>query len=232
MAIDPSSLRGRAAAHHALGDPARLAIVEALVVGDLAPGELGHTLGLPSNLLAHHLRVLQAAGLIGRTRSDADRRRTYVRLIPSALRALDPVTPLTVLRVVFVCTRNGARSPLAAAIWADRSPIPATSAGVRPAPRVHPRAVSTARRHGLRLQSHDTAHVDDVLTSTDLIVTVCDNARRELGPAPRRTHWSIPDPGPAGTEEIFEEVFEQLAERIDWLAGITVPPSADPATTA
>ncbi|RKS71643.1 protein-tyrosine-phosphatase [Actinomadura pelletieri DSM 43383] len=226
MAIDPSSLRGRAAAHHALGDPARLAIVEALMIGDVAPGELGRTLGMPSNLLAHHLGVLQDAGLVGRTRSEADRRRTYVRLIPAALRALNPIAPLTVPRVVFVCTRNGARSPLAAALWADRSTIPVASAGIDPAPRVHPRAVSTAHRHGLRLQSHDTAHVDDVLTPTDLLVAVCDNAYRHLGPAPRRAHWSVPDPGPVDTEEIFEEVFGQLAERIEWLSSITTPPGS------
>ncbi|TMQ89925.1 winged helix-turn-helix transcriptional regulator, partial [Actinomadura soli] len=60
MVFDPSWLRGRAAAHRALGDPARLAIVEALLLGDLAPGEVGRLLGLPSNLLAHHLGVLQA----------------------------------------------------------------------------------------------------------------------------------------------------------------------------
>ncbi|WP_067460910.1 arsenate reductase/protein-tyrosine-phosphatase family protein [Actinomadura macra] len=229
MEVDLSSLRGRAAAHHALGDPARLAMIEALMVGDLAPGELGRTLGLPSNLLAHHLGVLQAAGLIGRTRSHADRRRTFVRLIPSALRALHPVMRLSASRVVFVCTRNGARSPLAAAIWADRSPIPVASAGIQPAPRLHPRTVSTLRRHGLRLQSRGTAHIDDVLTSADLVVAVCDNAYREMGPAPRRTHWSVPDPGPVDTDEIFEQVFEELAERIDWLAALTSPPPSQPA---
>src|SRR5437868_4854482 len=200
MEVDLSSLRWRAATHRALGDPARLAIVEALMVGDLASIELGRTLGLPSNLLAHHLGVLQAAGLIGRTRSDADRRRTYVRLVPSTLRALHPVMKLPVPRVVFVCTRNGARSPLAAAIWADRSPIPVASAGIRPAPRVHPRAVSTAHRHGLRLPSHGTAHVDDVLAPADLVVAVCDNAYREMGPAHRRVQWSGPDPGPVDTD--------------------------------
>ncbi|MFI0405544.1 hypothetical protein ACH34S_06525 [Actinomadura sp. 3N508] len=114
------------------------------MLGDLAPGEVGRLRGLPSNLPAHHLGVLQAAGLVERTRSEVDRRGRYVRLIPSVLRALNPITPLTVPRMVFVCTRNEARSPLAAAIWADRSPIPVASAGIRPAPRVSPTAASTA----------------------------------------------------------------------------------------
>ncbi|WP_243726175.1 helix-turn-helix domain-containing protein [Actinomadura rubrisoli] len=220
--MDPS-LRRRAAVHHALADPARLAIVEALMVGDLASVELRRALDLPSNLLAHHLGVLQEAGLIGRTRSHADRRRAYVRLIPSALRGLTPVTRVTASRVVFVCTRNAARSPLAAAIWAARSPIPATSAGTRPGPRVNPRTLSAARRHGVSLDRVGTRHVADVVRPGDLVVAVCDNAYRELGPGPGRAHWSVPDPGPVDTDEIFDEVFGQLSERIDWLTTLTGP---------
>jgi DNA-binding MarR family transcriptional regulator len=34
--------------------------------------------------VAHHLKVLQEAGLIVRTRSEGDRRRTYLRLLPFA----------------------------------------------------------------------------------------------------------------------------------------------------
>ena len=42
-------------------------------------------LAMPSNLLAHHLHVLQQAGVITRRRSEGDRRRTYLRLLPGAL---------------------------------------------------------------------------------------------------------------------------------------------------
>jgi DNA-binding MarR family transcriptional regulator len=34
--------------------------------------------------VAHHLKVLHEAGLIVRTRSEGDRRRTYLRLLPFA----------------------------------------------------------------------------------------------------------------------------------------------------
>ena len=51
---------------------------------------------------------------------------------------------------MFVCTANSARSQLAAATWNQLSTIPATSAGTHPGPRIHPRAIATARRHGLR----------------------------------------------------------------------------------
>ena len=57
-----SSVELRAAVYAALGDPARLAVVDALALGDRSPGELGESLGLPSNLLAHHLRLLEQVG--------------------------------------------------------------------------------------------------------------------------------------------------------------------------
>ena len=60
MNADPS-LRARARVHAALGGPARLAIVDALTLGDASPGEIGHALDLPTNLVAHHVKVLQAA---------------------------------------------------------------------------------------------------------------------------------------------------------------------------
>jgi len=46
-------LRRRAAVHAALGDPGRLAIVDALTWGEASPGELGQRLGMGTNLLAH-----------------------------------------------------------------------------------------------------------------------------------------------------------------------------------
>ena len=45
--------------HAALGEPARLAIVDELAVSDRSPKELGERLDIPSNLLAHHLTVLE-----------------------------------------------------------------------------------------------------------------------------------------------------------------------------
>ncbi|MFG2053250.1 aquaporin [Micromonospora sp. NPDC048930] len=85
MNIDPSSLAGRARIHAALGDPARLAIVDALTLGDASPGEIAHTLDMPTNLVAHHVKVLTDAGLVAKGRSEGDRRRTYLRLRPEAL---------------------------------------------------------------------------------------------------------------------------------------------------
>lgn len=57
-----TKLKRRAAARAALGDA-----------------------GMPSNLLAHHLRTPEDAGLVTRHRSEGDRRRSHVRLVSGAL---------------------------------------------------------------------------------------------------------------------------------------------------
>jgi ArsR family transcriptional regulator, arsenate/arsenite/antimonite-responsive transcriptional repressor / arsenate reductase (thioredoxin) len=116
---------------------------------------------------------------------------------------------------VFVCTHNSARSQLAAALWRERTGRPVASAGTSPAARVHPRAVTVARRHGLVLDPACTAHVDDIARTGDLLIAVCDNAHEELaGP---RLHWSVPDPVRAGTDAAFEAAYTDLAGRIDRL---------------
>jgi len=224
---DDSSLRARAHVHAALGDPARLAIVDALTLGDASPGEIAHDLGMPTNLVAHHLKVLQDAALIVRARSEGDRRRTYLRLQPDVLASLTPPPLRDAERVVFVCTHNSARSQLAAALWRDRVGSPVASAGTKPAARVHPRAVKVAHRHGLTLDPAATAHVADVVHDGDLVIAVCDNAHEDLTDSVRsRLHWSVPDPIKANTDAAFEAAYRDLAGRIDRLAP-AVAPSTD-----
>lgn len=225
----PSDVVARARRHAALGEPARLAIVDRLVLSDASPGEIGRELGVPSNLLAHHLKLLEQAGVIERSRSEGDHRRTYLRLRPKALADLAPVGRRATPRVMFVCTHNSARSQLAAALWARQSPVPVASAGTRPAARVHPRAAAVARSHGLSLRRARTARVGEVLHDDDLVVAVCDNAHEELGrQAADRLHWSIPDPTRVSTEDAFEHAFRDIAERIDRLAPVVHLPGETP----
>jgi len=218
----------RSRVHAALAEPARLAIVDILALGDASPGEIGQALGgLPTNLLAHHVNILVGAGVIERSRSEGDRRRTYLRLCPAALAGLTPSALREAHRVVFVCTHNSARSQLAAALWARRSPIPAASAGTDPAGRVHPRAVRVARRHGLALDPGRTSHVGDVLRRDDLVVAVCDSAHERLSDRPHdRLHWSVPDPAPVDTDAAFEAAYADIATRIDRLAPALTPRSS------
>ncbi len=227
MNVEPSSLLTRARVHAALGDPARLAIVDTLTLGDASPGEIARELGLPTNLVAHHVKVLQDAGLLVRTRSEGDRRRTYLRLCPDTLAALVAPALTGVGRVVFVCTHNSARSQLAAALWDRQGRTPAASAGTTPAARVHPRAIKVAHRHDLTLNPTGTAHIADVVHAGDLVIAVCDNAHEDLTDLTRtgrpRLHWSVPDPVRVDTDDAFEAAYTDLAERINRLAPAIQP---------
>ena len=208
-----SDLVRRAAVHAALADPARLAITDALLDGDASPSQLAGMLAMPSNLLAHHLKVLEETGLVTRHRSEGDRRRTYLRLVPGLLDALAGPPGRTARRVVFVCTANTARSHLAAALWRRASGVPAVSAGTRPADRIDPGAVDAATRHHLSLPRLRPRHISDVLGDGDLVVTVCDLAHEELGPL-AAVHWSVPDPVRAGGPNGFDAALAELDSRV------------------
>ncbi len=217
-----ADLERRAAVHAALADPARLQLTDVLADGDASPSELAELLSIPSNLLAHHLRVLEEAGLVSRRRSDGDRRRTYLRLVPAALDCAARPCPRTARRVLFVCTANSARSHLAAALWNQASAVPAASAGTHPAAAIDPGAVAAAQRHGLPLPRLRPRHVSEVQLDGDLIVTVCDLAHEELG-ALAAVHWSVPDPGPAGDPGSFDCALAELSRRV----GLFAPRFAD-----
>ncbi len=210
------TLEERAHVFAALGDPVRLAIVEMLRDEDVAPHVLGTSLAISSNLLAHHLRVLEAAGLVTRNRSQGDGRRSYVSLREDVVNdLLVSAAALSVRRVVFVCTRNSARSILAESIWRTASEIPATSAGTHPADAIHPRTRRAATRAHLTIERDNPQSVDDVLRADDLVISVCDAVHEELTELPnRRMHWSVPDPVREDTDAAFSAVVHELTQRI------------------
>jgi protein-tyrosine-phosphatase len=212
-----SELERRAIMHAALADTARLQITDTLLIGDASPSELAAMLAMPSNLLAHHLHVLEQAGIITRRRSDGDRRRTYLQLIPGTLDSLAPPPARAALRVLFVCTANSARSHLAAALWRQASTVPAVSAGTHPAKAIDPGAIATAQRHRLPMRRLRPRHIDDVRQNGDLVITVCDLAHEELTEA-GAVHWSIADPVPAGDPDSFDAALTRLADRVGRLA--------------
>jgi len=210
----------RAAVHAALGDPIRLAIVDELALSDRSPVELRRFTGTESNLLAHHLDVLDGVGLISRRRSTGDGRRRYVHLERAALAGLLPGVPLARQPIVFICTHNSARSQLAATLWTSMTHEPADSAGTQPADRVHPGAVEAARRAGLDLSAAVPRHLADISIDDRLVVTVCDRAHEELTAAPTWLHWSLADPGAQPSKAAFDRTIGQLRERISSLVGV------------
>lgn len=77
LAIDEQALDQVITVLKALADPNRLLILNLLMQGDSCNCELNDRLGLPPNLLSHHLRVLRKAGLINSRRDAIDARWIY-----------------------------------------------------------------------------------------------------------------------------------------------------------
>ncbi len=124
-----------------------------------------------------------------------------------------------------MCTANSARSHLAAALWRRVGTVPAASAGTHPAAAIDPGAIAAAGRHELPLRRLRPRHIDDVYQDGDLVVTVCDLAREELGGL-AAVHWSVPDPVPAGDPGSFDAALDDLGQRVGRLALRLVPPPA------
>ncbi len=213
-------LAGRAKVHAALGDVGRLHLVDMLARSDLSVQELAESLRMPGNLLAHHLRVLEKAGVIERRVSEGDHRRRYVTLRRDTLQGLSlpHVRPLG--SVLFVCSHNSARSQYAAARWRARTGNDASSAGSQPAARVNGTAVRVAAETGIDLSGAVPQGYESIDSTPDLVISVCDRAREAHPPsAPVTIHWSIPDPVAVGTIAAFRLAFAELDRRIEEMIG-------------
>ena len=208
-------LETRARAYAALGDPSRLAIIDLLAHADLASGELAAELGITTNLIAHHLRVLEEAGLVVRRRSEGDARRTYVTRTSASNDLMGAGGLRRPPRVAFICSQNSARSQLAESYWRTISDIPVASGGTHPARRVHPRAIAIGRRHGLDLSAARPKLTSEVLAGDELVVAVCDRAYEDLDSRP--LHWSVPDPALAENSDAFDGAFADITSRINRL---------------
>jgi arsenate reductase len=139
--------------------------------------------------------------------------------------------------VLFLCTGNSARSQIAECLLNSlgRGRLKAYSAGSHPTGEVHPHALELLRRRGHaveRLRSKDWAEfaAEDAL-KMDLIITVCDNAAREVCPVwpghPMTAHLGLPDPAAvtgtqAQRQQAFEEVYRELLKRLEILVNLAI----------
>jgi ArsR family transcriptional regulator, arsenate/arsenite/antimonite-responsive transcriptional repressor / arsenate reductase (thioredoxin) len=215
-----TTLQQRAQLHAALAEPARLAIVDELVTSDRSPSELGERLGLRSNLLARHLDVLESVGLITRWSSARDGRRKYVHLVAEQLATVEPRRADTPHEVLFVCTQNTARSPLAAALWRRCTRGAASSAGLRPAPQLHRGTLAVAKRLGVALEPSAPRLLDASrhVAPGVQVITVCDSVHEEIRPPASWWHWSIPDPVEIGSAQAFDIAAAQLLDRMTFFS--------------
>lgn len=77
MTTNLAQFETEAAILKALADPNRLRIMDRLIQGDSCNCELTEQLGMPPNLLSHHLRILRQAGLVSSRRDTVDGRWIY-----------------------------------------------------------------------------------------------------------------------------------------------------------
>ncbi|GIH71288.1 arsenate reductase/protein-tyrosine-phosphatase family protein [Sphaerimonospora thailandensis] len=230
----------RLAAH-----PLRWRLLTELAAGDLRVRELMELVGAPQNLVSYHLRLLREGGLVTATRSSFDGRDSYYRLdldrcaqaLAGAGAALHPALHHVAeapespagrqrwprLAVLFACTGNSARSPIAEALLRHHTAghLTVTSAGSRPKPRVHPGAAGVLReRYGIDIADQRPRHLDTLRGRRfDYVITLCDKVREvcpEFGDRSRRVHWSILDPATArDTAQDSHAAFGRAAADID-----------------
>jgi arsenate reductase len=128
------------------------------------------------------------------------------------------------LKILALCTGNAARSQIAEALLTTLGAgrVEATSAGTRPASRVHPGAIDLLARHGIEWEGRAPKSLSDVEgIAYDLVITVCDNARDACPYFPgahAQVHWGLPDPtaveDPEVRERAFDETYDVLEARI------------------
>jgi protein-tyrosine-phosphatase len=219
-----------------------------LAASDHRVRELAAGVDEPQNLVSYHLRLLRDGGLVTTTRSTFDGRETYYHLdldrcaeglrasgaaLHPALAGADtPPFPVSAQRqlgevaVLFVCTGNSARSPIAEALLRHRTSghVTVTSAGSQPRSLLHVNTVRVLRdEFGIDVSGQRPRHLDQVAVRRfDHVVTLCDKAREvcpEFRSHPRRVHWSIPDPAaadqaPADNYSAFQRTAAEIDTRI------------------
>jgi protein-tyrosine-phosphatase/DNA-binding transcriptional ArsR family regulator len=234
-----------------LADSVRWRLMRELASGDRRVRELAAAADLPQNLISYHLRQLRAAGLVTSRRSSFDGRDTYysldlgscahalagaasalhvgLALMPAAGPERAPVASTARHKVLFVCTGNSGRSPMAEGLLRRRggARVEAASAGIRPMP-LHPDAVAVMRdRYRVDISDHRPAPVETAARERfDYVISLCDKAREACPEFPGRPgliHWSLPDPAAGEGGLTGYPAFERTAAELDARIGFLLP---------
>lgn len=221
----------------------------------LAAGKIAAELGMPPSTLSFHLAALEQAGLVQSTRQGRHviyairvfgLRQLFgfltetccggrpelcgdlMRLLPEETKQEDVMTPA--FNVLFLCTRNSARSILAEAILTKigGSKFNAYSAGSDPAAEPMPDVIERLRilGHdvtGLRSKSWNEFTGPDA-PKMDFVITLCDTAIGQVCPEFGDRHvssaWPLPDPAKftgsdAERTALLNELYGMIRRRID-----------------
>ena len=238
------------------GHPVRWRLLRELARSDRQVRELTSLTGHPQPLVSYHLARLRAAQLVSARRSSADGRDAYYtadlarcgELLAAAGAALHPAlgpgqpqapAPRAPVRMLFLCTGNGARSQMAEALAQQRSGglVQAFSAGSHPRS-LHPNTVRVMTEHGIDVRGRAAKHLSVFAADRfAYVITLCDRVREvcpEFPGHPRHIHWSIPDPAAAGdTDEASYPAFQATAAELEARIGFLLAAiAATPARSA
>ncbi|MEU8246840.1 ArsR family transcriptional regulator [Nonomuraea sp. NPDC048916] len=242
----------------------RWRLLSELARSDLRVRELVTLIDQPQNLISYHLRLLRSGGLVRARRSSFDGRDSYYHLdlercahalaaaggaLHPALRLL-PAEPanaaettatetLAAPSVLFMCTGNSARSPIAEALLRHRigGRAEVTSAGSHPKARLHPDAVRVLRQqYRIDIADQRPRHLGTMTGRRfDYVISLCDKVREvcpDFDDHPQRLHWSIPDPAATSGDDTardnypaFDRTAAEIDTRIRYLQPILFPTS-------
>lgn len=221
-----------------LVDPMRRQLMAMLMLNDVVLNDLADAVRLPPETVAALLEPFLSTGVISQRRSDAHADQLYYHLDLDLLHTLDmaeaiePPATVSALEgtsasvqqatrpgILFLCTRNSARSQLAEGLTRllSKGQVDAFSAGNQPG-YVHPMAIEILTDLHVDISDQYSKHLDQFLGQNfDYVITVCDNARETcpVFPGAKRTiHWSIPDPAIVEESEARSRAFSRVATEL------------------
>lgn len=252
-----------AAGFAVLAQETRLRLIRALATrgaSGMAAGEVAALLRVPASTLSFHFAALEQAGLVRSTRQG--RHIIYAvrfaglrallsyltetccggrpelcgdlaRLLPDDIEEDKSMQPA--FNVLFICTRNSARSIMAEAILEriGRGRFNAYSAGSHPASEPMPEVIDRLSAMGhdvsrLRSKSWNEFTKPDA-PRMDFVLTLCDPAEGEscpdLGERPITAVWPFPDPAKfSGTEvertALLNQLYGMIRRRLEAFASL------------
>jgi protein-tyrosine-phosphatase/DNA-binding transcriptional ArsR family regulator len=248
----------------ALGQPTRLDLLRTLLAAGangMAAGEIAARLGVPASTLSFHLRALEQAGLIAPTRqgrsliyaAQVARLRALLAFLAEACCGGEParcgdlhrlfdarqetarVSP-PAFNVLFLCTRNSARSIMAEAILGrvGAGRFRAFSAGSRPS-ETGPLPEVLAQ---LKALGHDVSALRSKSWEEfcgpgkprmDFVIALCDTlagqACPDFGATTVTAAWPLPDPAKFGgtaaeRATLLNELYAGLRRRLEVFASL------------
>lgn len=124
--------------------------------------------------------------------------------------------------VLFVCSKNGGKSQMAAALMRHlaRGTVTVHSAGIKPGNALNPQSVESLQEIGVNVAGEYPKSVaDDVLDSVDAVIVLGTEAKLDPRPGQRFEVWETDEPSQRGIEgmERMRLVRDDIKHRVEQL---------------